>query len=84
MTRVTGVANNLFAVAFVAPKILVWSIKVVTDYRVRCLENVVGGTVVLFKQNGFCTVEVFFKFNYVTDVRAAKGIDRLIAIANHG
>ena len=84
MTRVTGVTNNLFAVAFVAPKVFIWPVKVVADYRVGCLENVVGGTIVLFEQNGFCTVEVFFKFNDVADVGAAKGIDRLIAIANHG
>ena len=42
VTRVTGVTNDFFAVAFIAPKVLIWAIKVVANHRIGGLQNVVG------------------------------------------
>ena len=42
VTRVTGVTNDFFAVAFIAPEVLIWAIKVVANYRIGGLQNVVG------------------------------------------
>ena len=71
-----------FADAFGGPEILAEPLAVVRDERVRGVEDVAVGAVVLLELDDLLDVEVALEGRHVADVGAAKGIDALVVVAH--
>ena len=70
--------------AAVAPEVLRLTARVVGDDRVRGVKDVLGGAVVLIEHDDRGVREGLLELEDVADVCAAKAIDGLVAVADHG
>ena len=78
-----GVQGNAFSLCAGGPQLLAEPAVVVGDDRVRGLENISGGAVILFEADNFGAGVVFIELENVVDQRAAPAIDGLIVVAHH-
>ena len=82
--RVAGEADDLLAVAAVAPQLLVLAVEVVADDGVGRREDVLGRAVVLLEEDDLRAREVALELADVADVGAAEGVDRLVGVTDDG
>ena len=74
--------SDLFAVAGVGPEVLALALRIVSDDFIRRVQDVAGGTVVLFETDGLRVFIVAFKVQDVFDGGAAEPVDALVVIAD--
>ena len=80
---VVGVVNlDRFAVGVGGPQIFAQPRGVVSDERVRRLEDIVGGTVVLLQTDGLGAGEILGEALDILDFRASPPVDALIVVAD--
>ena len=65
------------------PERLALAAVVVFDHTVGSVQNVGGGTIVLFQADGFCPAEHLFKVENILDGCAAEFVNALIIVAHH-
>ena len=76
------VTEDAFSVRQRGDQILLDSIAVFGDQRVRGLQNLRRGAVIFRHQDRLCAGVVRFKLHQVLHVRAAPGVDRLVRVAH--
>ena len=74
--------GDLLAVAGVGPEVFALALRVVGDDFIRRVQDVAGGTVVLFETDGLRVFIVAFKVQDVFDGGAAEPVDALVVIAD--
>ncbi len=74
---------NQVTFLLVAPHLFLDLVFVVCDDAVRGIDDVLGGTVVLFQPNQFIVGVVVLEVEDVLDVGATEGIDALGIVAHH-
>ena len=70
------------AVAGIGPQVLAQPGGIVGDERIRRLEDVVGGAVILFQTNGLRAGEIVGEFLNILDFRASPPVDALVVITD--
>ena len=78
-----GIVVDLFAVAVLRPEGLALAAVVVFDDTVGGIQNIGGGTVVLFQTDGLGAGEHLFKVQNVFNRGAAEFVDGLVVVAHH-
>ena len=66
------------------PQLLGATIGVAFDDRIRCGEDVLRGTVVLFQQDRVGVRVVLLEVRNIADIRAAEGVDGLVGVTHDG
>ena len=74
--------SDLLSVTRVGPQVLALALRVVGDDLVRRVQDVTGGTVVLFEADGLRVFIVALKVEDVLDGGAAEPVDGLVVIAD--
>ena len=68
---------------FFRPQLFVFTMRVVADDGIRRIQNVLGGTVILFELDDKCVRILCFKIQDIADIGAAELVDRLVIVADN-
>ena len=77
--------TKLYLIPFpvIGPECLIFSPPVITDHCIGSVQNIAGGSVVLFQFDHLCIFKFLLKIENIFDIGSPEFIDRLVIITNH-
>ena len=74
---------QFFSFCIFRPERFSLSFHIILNHLIRCIQNVLGRTIILFQANHLCIRENFLKSQNISDVGAAELVNRLVVISHH-